>query len=423
MEISKIIFITIIAILTIDFIIERSLSYLNIKNWQTKLPDFLKGLYDNEKYSKAMAYHKANAKLGSISSSLGFIIILLVLFFDGFALLDDWVREISDNPIIMSILFFGIIGVAGEIISLPFSVYKTFNIEERFDFNNTDVKTFIFDKLKSYLLAAIIGGGLISLIVWFYQISGDLFWLYTWLAISAFMLFMSLFYSQLIVPLFNKQIPLEEGELRSKIEDFANKVGFKLDNIFVIDGSKRSNKANAYFTGLWKKKRIVLYDTLIQEHEDEEIVSVLAHEIGHNKHNHTTKQLISGLLSSAIMLFLLGLFIKQDGVLSEYMAEAVNAKPSFHIGVLVFGLLYSPVSNFGSIIGNIFSRKFEFQADKYAAINYSAEALKSALIKLSRNNLSNLSPHPAYVWYYYSHPPLLERLYALNDIKNKKQKS
>jgi len=419
MEISKIIFYIIIAIISFEFIIERALAYLNLKNWKLELPDNLKGIYDAEKYKKSMAYHKENSKFSSITSSLSFVILLTVLFLNGFAFLDDWVRNITTNPILMTLLFFGVIGLISEIIGLPFSYYQTFVIEEKYGFNKSSLKTFVLDLLKSWLLALILGGILISLIVWIYSFSGDYFWLLAWICISVFMIFMNLFYSQLIVPLFNKQTPLEEGDLRNEIEKFASKVDFKLDNIFVIDGSKRSSKANAYFSGLWKKKRIVLYDTLIKEQSVEEIVAVLAHEVGHYKKKHTQWQLILGLANSAIMLFLLGLFIKQDGVLSEYMASAINAQASFHIGILVFALLYSPISNIISVFTNSLSRKFEYQADRFASENYSAEDLQNALINLSRNNLSNLNPHPAYVWYYYSHPPLLERINAINDFKPK----
>jgi len=416
MDISEILFYVILFIISFEFIIERFLSFLNLKNWKSKLPDELVSIYDSEKYEKSMNYHKENAKFGFITSSLSFVILISALLFDGFAILDSLIRDYSTNPIIMTLLFFGVIGLISTIIGVPFDLYDTFVIEEKYGFNKTNLKTFIFDKFKSYILILILGGGLISLIVWIYTISGSYFWILTWITISLFMIFMNLFYSQLIVPLFNKQTPLAKGELRDEIEKFASKVDFKLDNIFVIDGSIRSSKANAYFSGLWKKKRIVLFDTLINEQSKEEIVAVLAHEVGHYKMKHTHKQLILGLVNSAIMLFLLGLFIKEDGVLSQYLASAIGAKPSFHIGILVFGLLYSPISALISLLTNILSRKFEYQADKFASQNYSANSLKNALINLSRNNLSNLNPHPAYVWYYYSHPPLLERIKAIDNI-------
>ena len=332
----------------------------------------------------------------------------------GFAFVDNIVRGITDLPILMALLFFGIMGFASDILTTPFSVYSTFVIEQKFGFNQTKPKTFIMDKIKGWFLAAIIGGGLLSLIVWIYESTGNWFWLLVWGVMTVFMIFMTMFYSTLIVPLFNKQTPLEEGELRAAIEDFSNKVGFKLDNIFVIDGSKRTKKANAYFSGLGHKKRIVLYDTLINDHTVDELVAVLAHEIGHYKKKHTLKGIILSILQTGLMLFVLSLFIRKDSAIAVALAEALGTnKPSFHIGILAFGLLYSPLSLIIGLLMNMFSRKNEYEADKFAGDNFSFEALQNALKKLSVNNLSNLRPHPLYVYFYYSHPPLLQRLNML----------
>ncbi|MDD4755943.1 MAG: M48 family metallopeptidase, partial [Prolixibacteraceae bacterium] len=291
----------------------------------------------------------------------------------------------------------------------PFSLYDIFVIEEKYGFNKTNLKTFILDKIKGWLLGAIIGGGLMAFIIFIYQKTQSMFWIYAWLTISAFSIFMAMFYSNLIVPLFNKQTPLEEGELRNSISRFANSVGFKLDNIYVINGSKRSSKANAYFTGLGAKKRVVLYDTLIEEMETDEIVAVLAHEIGHYKKKHVLHGIFISLLQSGIMLFLFSLLID-----SPLLSKALGVeKPNFHIGMISFGILYSPVSFVLGILINMLSRKNEFQADAFAAENYDPTALSSALKKLSGRNLSNLTPHPLYVFFNYSHPPLLERLKKL----------
>jgi len=310
-------------------------------------------------------------------------------------------------------LYFGILGIAADIFSTPFSVYSTFVIEEKFGFNKTTPKTFIFDKIKGWFLSAIIGGGLFSLIIWIFESTGIYFWLYAWFVVSVFSIFMAMFYSNLIVPLFNKQTPLEDGELRNAIQTFSEKVGFKLKNIYVIDGSKRSNKANAYFTGLGMKKRIVLYDTLIKNHSIDELVAVLAHEIGHYKKRHTLLGVFLSIFQTGLMLFILSLFIAKGSELSEILSGALQAQASFHIGILVFGLLYSPLSLILGLIMNIISRKNEYAADHFAGKNFSAKALIEALKKLSVNNLSNLTPHPVYVFFHYSHPPLLERLKAL----------
>lgn len=266
-------------------------------------------------------------------------------------------------------------------------------------------KTFILDKFKGLLMTVIIGGGILALIVWFYQIAGENFWLYAWILVAVFSVFMNMFYAKLIVPLFNKQVPLKDGSLRSKIEEYAQSVGFQLDNIFVIDGSKRSTKANAYFSGFGKEKRITLYDTLINDLEEEEIVAVLAHEVGHYKKNHIIINLVASVVTTGFTLWLLSVFIG-----SPALSQALGvAEPSFHIGLVAFGILYSPISEITGLIMNYLSRKFEYQADNYARATYNGESLISSLKKLSRNTLSNLTPHKSYVFVHYSHPSLLQR--------------
>lgn len=400
----------IVSFIVIEFIIDQYLDWLNSKSWTKEIPEELKGLYDEEKYNKAREYNKAKERFALITSTFSFLLILIMLFLNGFAKLDDYVHSITQHPIKMALLFFGILYIASDIIHLPFSIYNTFVIEERFGFNRTTVKTFILDKIKGYLLGAIIGGAIIALMIWFYLKTGEFFWLYAWIAISAITLFFTMFYTSWIVPLFNKLKPLEEGELRTAIENYCNKVNFSLKNIFVIDGSKRSTKANAYFSGIGAKKSIVLFDTLIKEHSVEELVGVLAHEVGHYKKKHITKSLVLGFLQMGIMLFILGWFIN-----SPVLSKALGAeRQSFHLGLVAFALLYSPISMLTGIAMNVFSRKNEYEADWYAAETFSPEPLITALKRLSVNHLSNLTPHPAYVFVHYSHPPLLKRLRALN---------
>lgn len=406
---SQIIFYTIIGFLLADFILERFLEYMNSTQWSDQLPDEVKGIYDQSEYQKQQAYEKANFRFSMVSSSFSFILIFLMFLLSGFALVNNWALSVSVNPIITALVFFGILMLASDILTTPFSVYDTFVIEEKFGFNKTTPKTFVLDKLKGYLLGAVIGGGLLSLIVYFYQLATTNFWVYAWLVITVFSVFMVLFYSNLIVPLFNKQTPLPEGELKTAIETFASKVGFKLDNIYVIDGSKRSTKANAYFTGFGAKKRIVLYDTLINDMTTNELVAVLAHEIGHYKKHHVIWGLLLGILQTGATLFLFSLFVGS----SDLSAALGVDKPSFHIGLIAFGILYSPISMITGLFMNIFSRRNEYQADAFAAEHFSAEELASALKKLSVKNLSNLRPHPVYVFFHYSHPTLLQRLNAL----------
>ncbi len=408
-----ILFWIIIAILVLDFLFEKYLDYLNTTKWSDTLPDEVKEIYDEKKYKKQQAYQRENHRFGMLTSSFSMAITLAMFLLFGFAMVDGWVWNITSNPIVAALLFFGILMFASDIINLPFSIYDTFKIEEKYGFNKTTPKTFVFDKIKGWLVGAIIGGGLLALIIFIYQKTGNLFWIYAWILISAFSIFMTMFYSNIIVPLFNKQTPLEDGELRDAISAFSEKVGFKLDNIFVIDGSKRSTKANAYFTGLGAKKRIVLYDTLIKDMTTDEIVAVLAHEIGHNKKKHVIQGLLIGLVQTGIVLFVFGLLIGNPKLSSALGVD----EPNFHIGLVAFGVLYSPISFFTGIFMNILSRKNEYEADRFAAENFKPEALASALKKLSVNNLSNLTPHKLYVFFHYSHPTLLQRLDHLKQFE------
>ncbi|MBL7968779.1 MAG: M48 family metallopeptidase [Prolixibacteraceae bacterium] len=408
---SQILFWIIIGLLVADFIFERYLEYLNSTRWSDQLPEEVKGIYDAEKYNKQQAYEKVNFKFSMITSSVSFLVMFLMFLLAGFAWVNSMALSVSANPIWVALIFFGILMLASDLINTPFSVYDTFVIEQKFGFNKTTPKTFVFDKLKGYLLGAIIGGGLLALIIYIYQLTTTSFWIYAWLVVSGFSVFMVLFYSNLIVPLFNKQTPLPEGELKTAIEAFSAKAGFQLDNIYVIDGSKRSTKSNAYFTGFGAKKRIVLYDTLIADLTTNELVAVLAHEIGHYKKHHVLWSLLIGILQTGLVLFIFSLFVGSPELSGALGVET----PSFHIGLIAFGILYSPISMITGLAMNIFSRKNEYEADAFAAQYWDKEELASALKKLSVNNLSNLMPHPVYVFFHYSHPTLLQRLKALNS--------
>lgn len=403
------IFWIIIAIIIFDFMFEKILDYLNIRNLKDELPVELKDIYDSDKYKKSQQYEKVSTKFSLVTSLFSLLIILLMLFGGGFTFLDEFVRSISDSIYLKTLLFFGIMGIVFDIVSIPFQIYGTFVIEEKFGFNKTTIKTFVFDKLKSWGISILIGGGLISFILWAWLTMDYLFFPIVFSGLSLFMIFMAMFYAQLIVPLFNKLTPLEEGSLREKIEKLAIKTDFKLKNVFVIDGSKRSTKANAYFSGLGPKKMIVLYDTLINDLNEEEIVSVLAHEVGHNRHNHIYKGLAMSLIQSALMLFLLSVALKYP----ELSMSIGGLDASFYMGLVAFGLLYSPLSFVTGILSNIFTRKYEYEADAYANTHTNGKDLVNALKKLSVNNLSNLTPHKLYVFFNYSHPTLLQRESAM----------
>ena len=406
---SDTLFYILISILIISFIVDKVLDALNAKHYKDPIPPELSDVYEEEDYLKSQNYKKANDRFSSIASSISLVVTLFFFYLDGFAFVDEWARTFSDNTIIIALLFFGSIMFASDLLSTPFSYYHTFIIEEKFGFNKTTLKTFLVDKIKGWLMSAILGGLLLSIIIWFYEAVGSNFWLYAWGIIAVFVFFINMFYARLIVPLFNKQTPLCDGSLKTKIQDYAQKVGFKLDKIVVIDGSKRSTKANAYFSGFGSEKRVTLFDTLIKDLEEEEIVAVLAHEVGHYKRKHILFNLIISILIMGFTFWLLSLFIG-----NPILSKALNvASPSFHIGLIAFGILYSPISELTGLIMNFISRIFEYQADNYAKETFDAAPLISGLKKLNKNSLSNLTPHPAYVFVYYSHPTLLQRYHNM----------
>ena len=403
------VFVLLIVILVFGYLLERVLDTLNLKHTVPELPEELAGVFDAEEYRKSQLYKRDNTRFSFITSTLGVVVLALVFFLGGFGWLERQLTGITSSYILFVLIFFGIIALVSDLLSTPFALYDTFVIEERYGFNRTTPKTFVLDKLKGWLLTAVIGGGLLALVTWIYMLTGRWFWLLALALVTFFSIFMTMFYSNLIVPLFNKQKPLEEGSLRRKIESFAESVGFRLKNIYVMDGSKRSSKSNAYFTGLGPKKRIVLFDTLISDLDEEEIVAVLAHEVGHYKKKHTTTGLILSVIQTGITLYLFSLFVGED----SFAVALGGAQASFHLGLIAFGVLYTPISTLIGIGMNLYSRQIEYQADRFAGDHYDENPLISALKKLSRNNLSNLTPHPAYVFVHYSHPPLLKRIRAL----------
>ena len=403
----------IIIIVVLDFALTQYLSYRNRRLMSPDIPLQLEGIYDKTEYAKQQAYQKTNRRFGIFSDFLSFVIILLVLVFQIFGWLDIELREYIVNPIWLTLAFVGVIYAINAILELPFEYYATFNIEEKFGFNKSTRKIFWFDQIKGLLLSLVLGGGILALIVWLFSIFDANFWIYAWMIITVFSLFMTFFYSNLIVPLFNKQTPLEDGELRTAIEGFSQKAGFELKNIYVMDASKRSTKANAYFTGFGSKKRIVLFDTLIKDLTPEEIVAVLAHEIGHYKKKHIVKHLIVSVLYIGILLFVLSLFLNNSSLAVALGGE----KASFHLGIIAFSILFTPISLVLGISMNVSSRKNEYEADAYAAAFGLSDELINGLKKLSVKSLSNLNPDSLYVFFYYSHPTLLQRINRLRSNK------
>lgn len=400
----------IVGISAISYFFDQWLDYVNMKALRMDIPPDVAAFYERERYARSLDYHRDLTRFSFISSGFSFLISMAMLLSGGFGWLDDLLREQVQNEIVLALVFFGVLMLASDLLTLPFQLYSTFVIEEKYGFNKTTYSTFFADKLKGYLLAAIIGAPLLGLLIFLINAIGPNFWIWFAIIASAFILFMNMFYTTLILPFFNKLIPLPEGELKSAIQNFTNRVNFPLDNVYVIDGSKRSSKANAFFSGIGKKKKIVLYDTLIQKHTTEELVAVLAHEVGHFKKKH----IIHGFVLSIIQVFFT-MFILSLMVYNEALSFALGgSQHSIHLNLIAFSILFAPISGITGLLMSMYSRKNEFQADAYARETFSGSALAEALKKLSVDSLSNLYPHPLYVFFHYSHPPLLKRLEAIN---------
>lgn len=394
------------------YFFETILEYLNLKAQRRDIPDDIAAFYDRSKYTRSLDYNRDRTRFGFLTSGFGVLVSVAMLGFGGFGFLDGLLRPFIQDEIALALVFFGILAFASDLITLPFQWYATFVIEEKYGFNKTTPATFVFDKIKGYGLGIIIGGPLMATLIMLIRTIGPGFWLWFGTIAAFFVLIINMFYTSLILPLFNKLTPLPDGELKEAIEAFSKKVAFPLDNIFVMDGSKRSKKANAFFSGIGRKKKIVLYDTLIQNHTQEELVAVLAHEVGHFKKKH----IVFGYILSIFQIFFM-LFILSRMVFSPELTAALggSSQAAIHLNLLAFGILFSPVSGITGLLMSLYSRRNEYEADAYARETYSGAALAEALKKLSVDSLSNLYPHPAYVFFHYSHPPLLRRLAALRQ--------
>ena len=402
----------IIFAIIIEYLLSSISSILDIKNITPTIPSDFKKAYDQEKYILSQDYLKARTRFGLFSSTFSLILIMIVIHSDIFGLLDQFVRGQSDSYILQGLLFIGIIYFFQDIVSLPFSIYHTFVIEERFGFNKTTLNLFIIDKIKGYAIFIVLGSIVITPILYFFHVYGDIGWLIAWSILTAFMIAVQPLFVHIIAPMFNKFTPLEEGELRSAIEKYTAKVNFPLARIDIMDGSKRSAHSNAYFTGFGKSRRIAIFDTLVEKHSTNEIVSVVAHEVGHYKLKHVLQGTILGIIETGIMLFAFNLIMNDISLFQVFGVSQL----SVHAGIVFFSMLYAPVSMFTSIITTAISRKNEYEADKYSYdTTNNREALVSMLIGLSANNLSHLTPHPLKVFLSYSHPPVVDRIKAVNQ--------
>ena len=396
-------------VVSFNFIFEKIINYLNVSKKSETIPPTLQGYLDVDKLKKSKSYQRVGYQFGLVTGSFTFVITLLLIGFGLFGWLDEWLRQYIQNPMLLTLAYFSIVFIGSDILSIPFDYYQTFKIENDFGFNTSTVKTFFLDKVKGYLLSLIIGGALLATLLWLILELGQDFWWIFWIVTSLFMLLANLFYSGLILPLFNSLTPLEEGELKDAITSYATSVGFSLKNVFVMDGSKRSSKANAFFSGFGKRKKVVLFDTLIKQHTQEELVAVLAHEIGHYQKGHIKTGMLAGVIQTGLILYILSQFI-----FSEPLSLALGGNQmAVHLNIIGFTMLFTPISMIIGVGMNYLSRKNEFEADAFAKTTYSGPPLAKALKTLSVKTLSDIDPHPLYVFINYSHPPLLKRLEKL----------
>jgi STE24 endopeptidase len=403
------ILVLIVIIATGGYLFDLVLDIINYRARRTDIPSEVAGFYDKEKYLKSLEYQEVKTRFSFLSGAFNFLLSISMLIFGGFGYIDSLLRPEIQNETLLALAFFGVILIASDILSLPFQIYSTFVIEERFGFNKTTARTFVSDKIKGYIIGSIVGGALLSALIFLVNRFGPDFWIFFGVVASAFILFVNMFYTSWILPLFNKLTVLPDGELKAAIQDFSRKVNFPLDNIFVMDGSKRSSKANAFFSGIGAKKKIVLYDTLINNHTTEELVAVLAHEVGHFKKKHIVLSMVLSVVQVFFVLFVLSLMIFN----SDLSIALGGTQQSIHLNLIAFAILFSPISAITGLLMSLLSRKNEYEADAYAKDMYNGVALGSALKKLSVDTLSNLYPHPLYVFFYYSHPTLLQRLARL----------
>ena len=397
---------TLVVIVLAAYIIESILDNLNLSTARNALDPKIAHLYDAKERERSISYSAEKTRFGFISSTISTVILIFALSYGWFAKLDSWARGIFDNQILVSLLFIATLNLISYLINLPFTLYGTFKIEEKYGFNKTTPRVLITDTIKGTALAILIGGSLLSAVLWLYQELGSNFWILAWALLAVFSLLMFMFGTTLILPLFNKLEPVKDGPLKEGIEKYCASQGYNLARLFVMDGSKRSSKANAFFSGLGSSKTIVLFDTLIEKLTTTEIIAVLAHEIGHYKKKHTLSMFIFSNIQTFATFALLGFLLGYP----ELSTALGASQSSFHLSALAFFILFTPLNLFLGLINNSWSRHNEYEADTFAKQTYDVKPMRSALTKISTDSLANLSPHPAYVAFNYTHPTLLQRL-------------
>ena len=407
--------ITILAILIGSYLLELLVERLNLRNLKKELPAEFIGYYDRARYRKSQEYLVENTRFSLINSSIVTPVTVAFILLGGFNLVDRFARSFNLGTIVTGLVFTGVLLLASQLLELPFSIYDTFVIEEKYGFNRTTAKTFILDILKSWTLTGLVGGLALYLIIWFFESSGNRAWFYCWIIVTAFQLILAFLAPVIIMPLFNKYTPLQKEDLRKEIEKYSKSQSFKIKGIYQMDGSRRSTRSNAFFSGFGRFRRIVLFDTLIEKHTTAELVSVLAHEMGHYKKGHVWKSMILSFFTFGLMFYILSLFLNNRQLFSAFRME----ETSVYASLVFFGFLYGPIDTVLSIFSNMLSRRNEYAADSYAVKTYgNPGAMIEALKKLSVDNLSNLTPHPVKVFLSYSHPPILERVRAIREMSS-----
>jgi STE24 endopeptidase len=409
MHLSNPYFTLILCTVLLAFVLETISSLLNVKALQPQPPAELAGIYDAEKYAKSQQHTREGTRSDLIADSIKLLVFLGFWLLGGFAWWEQLSRSFGYGSIVTGLIFIGGLAVASSLVSLPFELYDTFVLEAKYGFNKTTLSTFITDRIKGAVLGSLIGGGILSLVLWIFEKLPNA-WLYAWGAVTVITLAMTYIGPKWIMPLFNKFTPLADGELKQSIAAVAKRCDFPFAEISVMDGSKRSNRGNAFFAGFGKTKIIALFDTLIEKHTVPELTAVLAHEIGHFKRKHIVQRLVVGIWQIGLLFFLLGLMLNNE----KLSAAFGIATPTVAVSLVLFTFLYEPVQFLFGVFSSIWSRKHEYEADAYAADAMDGpETLMSGLKKLSADNLTNLTPHPVHVFLHYSHPPLSQRLAAL----------
>lgn len=393
-----------------EYFLNLTSAHLNLNSVSDRTPTLFEDVFDPQKYRQAQSYLRTNTRFGQVVSTVDLLILLIFWFSGGFAFIDRWTRSLGWGPLYTGIVYIFVLAGLNAVIDQLFGIYATFVIEQQFGFNKTTLSTWLKDRFKGLILALALGLPLIAGVLAFFHYSGTAAWIWCWALVTVFMVVVQFIAPTWIMPLFNRFDPLEEGELKDAIISYARSIGFSLSNIFVMDGSRRSSKSNAFFTGFGRHRRIVLFDTLIENHTADELVAVLAHEMGHYQLRHILKMMLISILQTGLLFYLMSMIIQTPALFEAFYVE----QPSIHAGLIFFSMLYAPIDFFLGLIVQRLSRTHEYAADRFAVTTTGHRMpMINALKKLSVHNLSNLTPHPFYVFLNYSHPPVLQRIAAI----------